>query len=172
MQKHDLYTNLKKCWFHENEVRFLGSAVSTQDIRMEEERIEAVKDWPEPQSNRDIQVFLGFANFYRRFIKSFGKIAAPFTSILQTTGNNDLSTQADQNEKNQDKPDGVGGASGERVDRSIKNLSTVAKSAKFKKLKLTKLKKSDLIKAQNFIRANSSRIDFLTFEAKKTFIHP
>lgn len=52
---------------------------------MEEERIEAVKAWPEQKSISDIQVFLGFANFYRRFIQGFSKIAAPLTSMLKTT---------------------------------------------------------------------------------------
>ena len=51
---------------------------------MEDEQIEAVKQWPEPQSVRDIQVFLGFANFYRRFIQGFSRIAAPLTSMLKT----------------------------------------------------------------------------------------
>ena len=52
---------------------------------MEEERIDAVKAWPEPKSIRDIQVFIGFANFYRRFIQGFSKIAAPLTSMLKTS---------------------------------------------------------------------------------------
>ncbi len=52
---------------------------------MEEERIKAVRDWPEPQSVRDIQVFLEFANFYRRFIQGFSRLAAPLTSMLKTT---------------------------------------------------------------------------------------
>ncbi len=52
---------------------------------MEEERIEAVKALAESKSVRDIQVFLGFANFYRRFIKGFSKIATPLTSMLKTT---------------------------------------------------------------------------------------
>ncbi len=43
--------------------------------------------------------------------------------------------------------------------------------AKSKKLKLTKLKKSDLVKAQNFAKANFSGTDFLTFKAKKAFLH-
>ncbi len=76
LRKHGLYANLKKCQFHEDEVRFLDFVVSAQGIRMEEEKIEAVKTWPEPQSVRDIQVFLGFANFYRRFIRNFSRIAA------------------------------------------------------------------------------------------------
>ncbi len=85
LRKHDFYANLKKCRFHQDEVRFFGFVVSAQGIRMEEERIEAVKAWVEPKSVRDIKVFLGFANFYRRFIKGFGKIAAPLTSMLKTT---------------------------------------------------------------------------------------
>ncbi len=52
---------------------------------MEKGRIEAVKALEEPKSVRDIRVFLGFANFYQRFIKGFNKIAAPFTSMLKTT---------------------------------------------------------------------------------------
>ena len=52
---------------------------------MEDERIKTVKSWPEPKSVQDIQVFIGFANFYRRFIQGFSKIAAPLTSMLKTS---------------------------------------------------------------------------------------
>ena len=67
-QKQGLFANLKKCRFHQEKVRFLGYIVSSQGIRMEEERIDAVKAWPEPKSIQDIQVFIGFTNFYRHFI--------------------------------------------------------------------------------------------------------
>ena len=60
---------------------------------MEDERIEAVKQWSEPQSVRDIQVFLGFANFYRQFIQGFSRIAAPLTSILKTLGGTESKTR-------------------------------------------------------------------------------
>ena len=52
---------------------------------MEDERIEAVKNWPEPKSVRNIQVFIGFANFHQWFIQGFNKIAAPLISMLKTT---------------------------------------------------------------------------------------
>ena len=68
LRKNGLFANLKKCRFHKDKVRFLGYVVSAQGVRMEEERIDAVKNWPEPKSVRDIQGFLGFANFYRHFI--------------------------------------------------------------------------------------------------------
>ena len=78
-----MFANLKKCCFYQEEVRFLGYVISSQEIRMEEERIDAVKAWPEPKLIRDIQVFIGFANFYRRFIQGFSKIAALLTSMLK-----------------------------------------------------------------------------------------
>ena len=54
LRKNSLYANLKKYWFHKDEVRFLGYVVSSQDIRLEDKRIEAVKNWPEPKSVQDI----------------------------------------------------------------------------------------------------------------------
>ena len=93
LRKFSLYANLKKCRFYQDEVRFLGYVVSLKGIRMEDERIEAVKQWPEPQSVQDIQVFLGFANFYWRFIQGFSRIAAPLTSMLKTSGSTEPSTR-------------------------------------------------------------------------------
>ena len=52
---------------------------------MKAKKIEIVRKWPKPKSIRDIEVFLGFANFYCRFIKGFNKIAALLTSMLKTT---------------------------------------------------------------------------------------
>ena len=72
--------------------------VSSKGIRMEDEKIEAVKQWLKPQSVRDIQVFLGFANFYRRFIQGFSWIAAPLTSMLKTSGSTKSSTRPGKGE--------------------------------------------------------------------------
>ena len=84
LRKFLLFANLKKCQFHQKEVWFLGYVVSSKGIRMEDKRIKVVKQWPEPQSVRDIQVFFGFANFYQRFIQRFSWIAAPLTLMLKT----------------------------------------------------------------------------------------
>ncbi len=100
LQKHGFYANLKKCQFHKDEVQFLSFIVSAQGIRIEEKKIEAVKAWLEPQSIRNIQVFLGFANFYRRFIRNFCRIVAWLISMLQTIDDEALSTQATENKKN------------------------------------------------------------------------
>ena len=82
LRKNSLFANLKKCCFHKNKVYFLGYVVSAQGVRIKEKRIDAVKNWLKPKSIRDIQVFLGFANFYRCFIQGFSKIATPLTSML------------------------------------------------------------------------------------------
>ena len=73
---------------------------------MEDERIEEVKNWPEPKLMRDIQVFIGFANFYRQFIRGFSRIAALLTSMLKTTGSSNLAQRDDD--------DKVVGGGGER----------------------------------------------------------
>ena len=68
LRKNGFFVNLKKCWFYQDEVCFLGYVMSAQGVQMKDERIETVKNWFEPKSVRNIQVFLGFANFYWRFI--------------------------------------------------------------------------------------------------------
>ena len=83
--KYLLYANLKKCCFHQDKIRFLDYIVSHQSIQIEKKQIKAVRDWPEPQSICNIQVFLGFTNFYRQFIQGFSKLAAPLTSMLKIT---------------------------------------------------------------------------------------
>ncbi len=84
LRKHSLYANLKKCQFYQDEVRFLGYIISHQSIQIKEERIKVVRDWPQPQPVYDIQVFLGFANFYWQFIQGFSNLVAPLTSMLKT----------------------------------------------------------------------------------------
>ena len=64
LRKYSLFTNLKKYCFHQDEIHFLGYVVSFKGISMEVKIIEVIKIWPEPKLVQDIQVFLGFANFY------------------------------------------------------------------------------------------------------------
>ena len=85
LRKYGLFANLKKCWFYKDEVQFLGYVVSAQGVRMKDEKIKAVKNWPKPKSLKNIQVFRSFANFYWRFIQNFSKIAGPLTSMLRAS---------------------------------------------------------------------------------------
>ena len=85
LRKNGFFANLKKCWFHQDEVCFLGYVVSAQGVQIKDERIEAERNWSEPKLVKNIWVFLGFANLYRRFISGFSKIVGPLTSMLRTT---------------------------------------------------------------------------------------
>ena len=85
LRKQGLFGNLKKYRFHKGEVRFLGYVVLAQGVRIEDKRMEAVKNWSEPKSVRDIQIFIRLANFYWRFIQDFSKIAPPPTSMLKNS---------------------------------------------------------------------------------------
>ena len=68
LRKHGLFAKFKKGSFYKNKVCFLRYVVSAKGVQIEDERIEAVKNWPKPKFIYNIQVFLGFANFYWRFI--------------------------------------------------------------------------------------------------------
>jgi len=83
LRQWNLYVNEEKCIFHTTSVTFLGFIVSTEGIKMEPERVAAVAQWPLPSSVHDIQVFLGFTGFYRRFIKNYAKITKPLTDLLR-----------------------------------------------------------------------------------------
>jgi hypothetical protein len=72
-----------KCVFYTDEVEFLGFVINTKGIVIEPSRVETICDWPVPTTFREVQVFLGFTNFYRRFIREYSKIARPLTSILK-----------------------------------------------------------------------------------------
>uniref|UniRef100_A0AAQ4QFQ9 CCHC-type domain-containing protein n=1 Tax=Gasterosteus aculeatus aculeatus TaxID=481459 RepID=A0AAQ4QFQ9_GASAC len=78
-----LYVKLEKCEFHQTQVQFLGYIISPQGVQMDEGKVKAVMNWPEPQTIKELQRFLGFANFYRRFVRNFSSVAAPLTSLFK-----------------------------------------------------------------------------------------
>ncbi len=75
--------DITKCEFHVTETKYLGLIVSTNGIRMDPEKVKTVLNWPAPKCLRDLQRFIGFANFYRRFIKGFSRIAGPLTTLMK-----------------------------------------------------------------------------------------
>jgi hypothetical protein len=83
LRQYSLFVNLRKCVFATQAVEFLGFIVRPDGVEMDPRRVEAVVHWPTPISFRDVQIYLGFANFYRRFIKHFSVIARPITDLLK-----------------------------------------------------------------------------------------
>jgi hypothetical protein len=78
-----LYSKLEKCVFHQPQVEFLGYIISGEGLSMDPKKIRTVTEWKKPATVRDVQCFLGFANFYRIFIRNYSKIAAPLTRLTR-----------------------------------------------------------------------------------------
>ena len=72
-----------KCRFACHRVHYLGHVVSAAGIAPDEDKIEAVRDFPRPHNVKTTRSFLGLANYYRRFVKDFAKIAAPLNNLLR-----------------------------------------------------------------------------------------
>ncbi|KAL0152770.1 hypothetical protein M9458_052493 [Cirrhinus mrigala] len=83
--EHQLFLKLEKCEFHQSSVSFLGYVISGDGVRMEQNKVSAISQWKEPQTIKELQRFLGFANFYRRFIRNFSLLATPLTALLKGT---------------------------------------------------------------------------------------
>lgn len=81
--RHGLYVNSDKSCFNQQHIDFLGYRISSQGISMDPSKLSSISEWPQPTSLKDIQSFLGFANFYRRFIDNYAKIAQPLTNLLR-----------------------------------------------------------------------------------------
>jgi hypothetical protein len=85
LEQSHLFVKQSKCVFYQDRVDFLGFIIDREGISMDPDRVKAVQEWPTPESVHDIQVFLGFANFYRRFISGYSRIASPITDLLKKT---------------------------------------------------------------------------------------
>ncbi|KAL0185639.1 hypothetical protein M9458_017309, partial [Cirrhinus mrigala] len=80
---HQLHAKLPKCEFHQTSTSFLGYIISHEGVTMDELKVASVLNWPRPRTIKELQRFLGFANFYRRFIRNFSLVAAPLTNMTK-----------------------------------------------------------------------------------------
>lgn len=83
LQEAGLQLDIKKCAFEVTEVTYLGMIISTEGVRMDPKKVECIINWLSPTNVKDVQGFLGFANFYRRFIKNFSNIVKPLNALTK-----------------------------------------------------------------------------------------
>ena len=79
-----LYGKLSKCTFFRSEVEFLGHHVGRAGVRMVEDKVTAVEQWPTPRTQKEVERFIGLAGFYRKFIAHFSRVSAPLTELCGT----------------------------------------------------------------------------------------
>jgi len=83
VQEAGLQLDIKKCAFEVQEVTYLGLIVTTTGVRMDPAKVECITSWEAPVNVKDVQAFLGFSNFYRRFIKGFSRIVTPLVYLTK-----------------------------------------------------------------------------------------
>ncbi|KAI5448775.1 hypothetical protein NCC49_006605 [Naganishia albida] len=80
-----LWAKLEKCEFFKHTVEFLGYVISPEGTSMDPGKIQAVVEWPVPKTVRDVRAFLGFANFYRKFIHQYSRVVGPLVQLTKQT---------------------------------------------------------------------------------------
>ncbi|CAM8908589.1 unnamed protein product [Rhodiola kirilowii] len=83
LRKHQLVINRKKSSFGQLSVEYLGHVVSKEGVSADQLKIQAMLDWPEPRTLRELRGFLGLTGYYQKFVKDYGKISTPLTQQLK-----------------------------------------------------------------------------------------
>jgi len=83
LKQHDLAVSLKKAVFHQEEVEFFGYIVKTSGVTKGDRNGKSVQNWAQPGAVKEVQIFIGFANFKRRMIKDCSKVCKPITEMLK-----------------------------------------------------------------------------------------
>ena len=83
LEKNKLYLRPDKCEFERTTVEYLGVIISHNSVAMDPVKIAGVADWPVPTNKKEVQSFLGFTNFYRRFIQGFSEHARPLFDLTK-----------------------------------------------------------------------------------------
>ena len=158
--------------------------MSSKGISIEAKRIKVVKDWLDPKSVHNIQIFLGFTNFYRQFLQSFNKIVASFTLMLKIIGlpdkpifnkNNDSRLASNRNDNNKSVfRKNNGNSEVDRFDISGNGVRHIKKSGKLSKLRKSKSKKmsksQNLAKSKKKLLKNGNLTNFNATEAGPKFL--
>ena len=83
LEENDLYVKPEKCKWKVKEVEFLGVVIGPEGIKMEKKKVKGVLEWPTLKCVKDVQKFLGLANYYYRFIKGFVTVARPLHDLVK-----------------------------------------------------------------------------------------
>jgi len=84
LAKHKLFLCPEKCEFHRKQIEYLGLVILENKVEMDPVKVAGVHDWPTPENRTDVQAFIGFVNFYRRFIRDFSTIARPLFDLTRS----------------------------------------------------------------------------------------
>ena len=83
LQQNQLFVKKTKCVFGKKQIEYLGHIVSEAGVATDSTKIQSMLQWPQPNSLKSLRGFLGLTGYYRRFIKDYGKVSQPLTSLLK-----------------------------------------------------------------------------------------
>jgi len=83
LEEKQLYAKTSKCFFGVQEVEYLGHIVSHEGVKVDPSKIKAIKEWKIPTSIKHLRGFLGLTRYYRKFVKNYGRIESPLTTLLR-----------------------------------------------------------------------------------------
>eukprot|EP01018_Ginkgo_biloba_P031861 Gb_04125 [translate_table: standard] len=83
LRQEKLYVNLAKCSFGQIELKYLGFIVSSEGLKMDQEKVKAIVEWPVPRNATEVRSFYGLPSFYRKFVKNFSMITVPMTKCIK-----------------------------------------------------------------------------------------
>ena len=84
LAEHKLFLHLEKYEFHQKQIEYLGLVISENKVMMDPVKVAGVRKWPTLENRTDVQAFVGFVNFYRRFIQDFSTIAQPLFDLTRS----------------------------------------------------------------------------------------
>ena len=84
MKENKLFLHPEKCEFCKQRIEYLGLVISENEVSMDPVKVAGVREWPTPENKTDVQAFLGFVNFYQRFIRDFSARARPLFDLTRS----------------------------------------------------------------------------------------
>ncbi|PCH36554.1 marY1-like reverse transcriptase, partial [Wolfiporia cocos MD-104 SS10] len=85
LRKNKLTCKPEKCEFEKDKIEYLGYIISHGRVEMDMGKVDAITQWPNPRNKKELQSFLGFTNFYRKFIMGYSHIVKPLTNLTGNT---------------------------------------------------------------------------------------
>ena len=82
LEENNLFVKPEKCRWKVKEVEFLGVVIGPGGVRMQKDKVDGILNWPTPRSTRNVQKFMGLANYYRQFIQDFSMVAKPLNMLV------------------------------------------------------------------------------------------
>ena len=84
LAEYKLFLHPEKCKFHQKQIKYLGLVISENKMAIDPVKVTKVYNWPTPENQTDVQAFIGFVNFYCRFIQDFSTIARPLFDLTHS----------------------------------------------------------------------------------------